>query len=309
MYHYVMVLKHIHLYLSSSGLSPKVIENYGSYLHRFFDWFRTDYPNVDIKKVDASYIDIWLKKFPHWSGATKYQAVAALKGFYRHTFSDSHQVTKMKVHKTDAGPQRTMDQEELTALLSAITVNTPRGIRNLAIITLMADTGMRSGEVCGLDMTNLDMRKGKLNVLVKGGVWNEKVFAEYTASCLQAWLSIRSDYASKGIKNVFVSIGGRTPGKAMTKSGMLFLYDELAKEAGLDHVSPHAMRRTFATLATEQGAPSRLVQVAGGWKSIRMVEHYTQTLKADTIRRYSPVNNLMGLNDNEEKQHIEHRKR
>ena len=53
------------------------------------------------------------------------------------------------------------------------------------------------------------------------------------------------------------------------------------------------LRRTFATLATENGAPTRVVQVAGGWKSLRMVERYTQALKQDAIKPFSPVDRLM----------------
>lgn len=299
MYDIDVILADVHRYLSSAGLSERGTENYDRFLRRFFDWFRATYPDAEPDQVDGSVIMEWFAQNPHWAPATKYMALAALRGFYRFNYRADHPVTRVKIRRIEAGPQRTLEQDELQSLLLAIDTTTPRGVRDLAIVTLMADTKMRSSEVCNLELRNLDVRKGRLIALAKGGIWSEKVFAEYTASCLDNWLAIRPDYAIKWAKTVFVGIGGKTPGQPMTKSGLRVLYEHLARDAGLPHVTPHTMRRTFATLATEHGAPTRLVQVAGGWKSIRMVEHYTRTLKPDTIRRFSPVNNIMGLTEHE----------
>ena len=57
------------------------------------------------------------------------------------------------------------------------------------------------------------------------------------------------------------------------------------------------MRRTFATLAIKNGAPTRLVQIAGRWKNIREVERYTRALDAADLEPYSPVGNLFGDQD------------
>ena len=55
-------------------------------------------------------------------------------------------------------------------------------------------------------------------------------------------------------------------------SGFRRICLELADREGIDPFSTHAFRRTFATLPIENGAPSRLIQLAEGWKSISMLE-------------------------------------
>lgn len=117
------------------------------------------------------------------------------------------------------------------------------------------------------------------------------------------WLAIRPFIAEPACDHLIVSIGGKEPGKKMTRWGLRSTLERICKRAGVQGVSPHVMRRTFATLATENGAPSRLLQVAGRWKDIRMVETYTRTLQAEKIRPFSVVDRLMGLTpENEDSQ-------
>jgi hypothetical protein len=74
------------------------------------------------------------------------------------------------------------------------------------------------------------------------------------------------------------------------------IFDRIQK---LDHKLVGIAKRyaadTFATLSTENGAPTRLVQLAGRWKDIRMVETYTRTLQPEKIKPFSVMNNIMGV--------------
>jgi integrase len=56
------------------------------------------------------------------------------------------------------------------------------------------------------------------------------------------------------------------------------------------------LRRTFATIAIRNGAPTRVVQAAGRWADVAMVEHYTAAIEAEDFERYSPVESLMVSN-------------
>jgi integrase len=58
-------------------------------------------------------------------------------------------------------------------------------------------------------------------------------------------------------------------------------------------LSPHDLRRTFTTLSLKNGAPSRLVQVAGRWSSIEMVERYSQAITPGEYDDYFPTSKLL----------------
>ena len=303
MYDESMILQQTHEYLSQASLTQRTKDNYEHFLRSFFNWFKDTYPEGDPKDVDPTTVAAWFATRPAWSSATKYSAACALREFYRYHYGETHPVIRVKVKRIDPGPQRTLDRDELTAILSTVDTTTEKGIRDLAIICLMVDTGMRAGEICRLEYDRVDLRKRKLTVMTKGGRWQEKMFFEYTAHVLDRWLSLREDMAQPWVNTFFVSTGGRRRGTPLTISGLRYLFNRLSALADVTHISPHAMRRTFATLAIEGGAPTRLVQVAGGWQSLRMVERYTQALKPDTMSRYSPINQIMGLDTDKGSDH------
>jgi site-specific recombinase XerD len=288
-----MIYADIYTFVVSSNLAEATRELHRHYLMLFFGWTMDN--QIPLEKITNADVMTWFRDNPNWTASTKHNAASALRKFFSWKFGESHSVCSIKVKRVDAGPQRVLDEHELIAILSAIDTSTAKGVRDLAITTLMADTGMRASEICHLETRYLDLKTRKLRVLVKGGDYNVKYFFEYTASCLANWMAIRKTYARPSTPTVFVAIGGKKPGLSMTRSALKTICNTLARDARLEHFSPHSFRRSFATIATENGAPSRLIQAAGGWKSIRMVERYTRTVKAEKLAPYSPVNRVMGF--------------
>jgi integrase len=80
----------------------------------------------------------------------------------------------------------------------------------------------------------------------------------------------------------------------LTTGGLRPVMRGWAKSAGIGRLSPHDLRRTFATVAIRLGAPSRIVQVAGRWSRLEMVERYTRTIEAADMDPWFPVNRAMG---------------
>ena len=85
----------------------------------------------------------------------------------------------------------------------------PIGWRNAAIVSLLFDSGLRSGELCRLGVCEVDLSERELKVLIKGGNTMPGWFGAATTARLKRWLSVRS--AWPGIETVFVGIGGTTP--------------------------------------------------------------------------------------------------
>ena len=75
------------------------------------------------------------------------------------------------------------------------------------------------------------------------------------------------------------------------------VFDTSLKDVGIAGLSPHVMRRTFATLAIRQGASTRLVQVAGGWSNIHMVQIYTQAIQPSDLDGFFATNLIGGFSD------------
>jgi integrase len=151
------------------------------------------------------------------------------------------------------------------------------------------DIGLRASEICRLKVDQVDLEGLTLTVKVKGSKYQTKVFTPETADHLRAWLDVRASIARPGVRTVFVAIRGIKPGTPMNSDGLRSVFRKMSEKAGIPLISPHVMRRTMATLAIRAGAPTRLVQVQGGWSSVRMVERYTGALRPEDFAPFSPV--------------------
>lgn len=233
-----------------------------------------------------------------WSSNMRRMYAAAIRAFLRWLGYHHHPVLKLKLPKDNAKPGRVLEMNDVRDLLAVFDTSTPVGWRNVAMIALMVETGLRVSEVCRLKISDLDLRRRQFVVLIKKQKWDEGKFSEQVAVYLSTWLQLRPRIAKKGCPYVFVSYLGKRPGTQMTPGGLRKMFRLFGARSEIGRLSPHDLRRTMATLLTELGAPSRLVQKLGRWDDIRMVERYSQRLKAGQIDRYSPIVSLMAWLDN-----------
>lgn len=221
------------------------------------------------------------------------RAVCGLKAFFKFARPGQSPAEGIPAPRPKKRAKRTLTHQQAFTVMACCDTSRPRGVRDLALIALMLDTGLRASEVCRLELRAVDLEHHAFAVVVKGGDEKSGVFSQETASYLTAWITIRETIASPETKTLFTSVGGLKPGRPLTTDGLRRIFHYIGRAAGLDYFSPHDLRRTFATLATLMGAPVRLVQLAGRWDDINQVVHYTRALQAKDFAPYSPVSGLM----------------
>lgn len=279
-------------FLASTTLAPRTRELYLEHLTWMYAWLVER--DIKPRSLTADQLLEFLDDH-NWSDSTRNSAVCAARVFWRWKYGPKHQVCSVRVQRADPGPQRTLKRKQVEQLVEGLDTQSLKGTRDLALVMLMLDTGLRASEVCSLTLDHLDMEDWTLSVRVKGGKWKPGAFFDYTASCLGAWLSMRAKIARPGVETVFVSIGGTKPGCSLTRDGLRAIFRALGIKSGVGLISPHDLRRTFATIATSTGAPTRVVQLGGRWQNIDLVERYTRALEVKAMRPYSPANAVMGI--------------
>jgi integrase/recombinase XerD len=215
--------------------------------------------------------------------------VWAIRGWLEFELGPDHVASNLKAPRARHTIQRSLSADKLRRVLCSCDTSTPQGVRDLAMLALMADCGIRSSEVCRLLVTDLDLDELRLVVQIKGGDDGVGVFSEPTRAYILRWLDVRAPLAH--CPEMFVH---SYHGTALTTGGLRAIFRRIGRDAGLLAFSPHDMRRTMAMIATELRSPSRVTQVGGRWSSIEQVEDYTRGLAADEFRRYSPVAYVMG---------------
>jgi site-specific recombinase XerC len=189
---------------------------------------------------------------------------------------------------------RTLTWDQAAAVLAVCETTRARGLRDLAIISLMLESALRNAEVCRLELAKVDLIRHRLRVVVKGGKEEDGAFDALAAEYMAAWIVARREIARPDTKTLFCSVGGLTPGARLTPEGLRGIFRKIGREAGLsDGFSPHDLRRSCATLKTLLNAPTRTVQVGGRWSALREVETYTRSISLDDFERYRVVAHIL----------------
>jgi len=289
------------------GWRKGTVESYRWHLNRLDKWL-VQHGSNDVKKLDVKIVRAWGAEIHDgWQIATTRGAIAAARSFFRWLFDEKmievDLASALKMPRVPERAQRTISSAEVGALFKACAMPAHEtaatehelslAVRNVAIVAVLYDSLVRAAELCALKVNDIDLKHGTLRIRSgKGGKGRTAPIGPDAVLALKVWLLQRRTAA--GVDNVFVSIGGLTPGRPLSVSGLRLILRRLGERCDLDGVCPHAFRRGGAVAATLAGAPSRLVQLWGGWSNIRMVELYTRTLQNDPdalreFRRFSPL--------------------
>lgn len=237
----------------------------------------------DLAKIEAAELIRFVSK-EQWGANTRHTALCACRKYLRWKYGAGHPALSAQLKLPKPKTQRVLSIEMATKLLAMFDRSTPKGARDLALAALALDSGLRVSELARLTIQDTNLQTRRLQVIVKGGQWGTAIFSEQTTQYISDWLVFRKSSRS----NLFVNT--RT-GEPLTREGIKVIVRNWGLSLGIK-LSPHDFRRSFATLSTIFGAPSRIVQEAGRWSSIDMVEHYTRNLDADKITPYLPLTNL-----------------
>lgn len=272
-------------YLAVNGFANGTKDRYGRSLRRIAK------VHGDLSDLDAMALSDWLDKQP-WGSSTCWVAYCAVRGYVRWRFGNDHPALKLKIKRIESGPQRSLDFDQASELMASFDTRNRKGVRDLAICSLMLDTGLRAAEICALKIDNVNPKERTFSVIVKGGRWDYGAYSIYTGLYLESWLPIREKRLNADTKTLFISLAGKNTGGSLTTEGLKTTVRRWGEKIEIK-LSPHDLRRTFAELSLKRGAPSRLVQIAGRWRDIKMVTRYTRNLKASDFDGYYPVAGVM----------------
>jgi integrase/recombinase XerD len=185
---------------------------------------------------------------------------------------------------------RFLNVDEVDSLLRQPRTDTPRGLRDAAMLEVLYATGLRVSELVSLPMSALHLAEGWIKVRGKGGKDRLIPLGEQAVARLHAYLAGPRDRCMRGVRTAQVFVNGR--GTGMTRQGFWKLLRGYARQAGITKpMSPHTLRHSFATHLLERGADLRSVQQMLGHSDISTTQIYTHVLEARlraAYQRYHP---------------------
>lgn len=201
--------------------------------------------------------------------ATINKKLSALQNFYKflcrrsigimsyNPFSTDEGCIRFKNASKDYSDKRVLSSKEVKALFdSARNTEGIKGIRDLLILELLATTGMRRAEICGIKIGDIKLNLGKkiIEITGKGDKTRMIVVSKAVDKLIDQYLNARGITYKDKDQPLLTTHSPRGTGKPMTTNTVYRAVKEHADNAGIDadSISPHALRATYATTVYDE---------------------------------------------------------
>lgn len=194
---------------------------------------------------------------------------------------------RLKAPRREKSLPGVLHSSQLTRLLAdmeeAAADGTPLAVRNRAIVELLYATGVRVGELAGLDIDDLDPDRRTLRVLGKGNKERTVPYGVPAALAVDDWLRRGRPALAKDTSGPALFLGAR--GSRVDQRQVRELVNRLFEALGDTSASgPHALRHSAATHLLDGGADLRAVQEILGHSSLATTQIYTH-VSVDRLRK------------------------
>lgn len=266
------------------NVSINTVGAYRTDLESFVSFLCNDYltlgrDQLDLKTVDHLTVRAYLAHLNRrkLSRSSTARHLSALRSFFKYLMREG--VVEANPARTVTTPKRekhlpsVMQPADVLLLLEQPDLDTPLGVRDRAWMEMLYASGLRIGELVGIDIEDVELRAKLVKVRGKGSKERIVPFGSKAEEALRAWLATRSELV-RDIEEPALFLNYR--GERITTRSVRRLFDAYLRDASLRAgISPHTMRHSFATHLLNGGADLRGIQELLGHASLSTTQKYT----------------------------------
>jgi integrase/recombinase XerD len=271
--------QYLHYLVVEKGLSKNTIDAYNHGLTRFLDYLRKK--NIkqmqEVSKFDIRAFLLGLKK-KELSARTIVRNLVGIRTFFRFLVQEGilqdNPIEELESPKTARRLPEILSLKEIEQLLEQPDPQTPRGIRDRAMLEVLYATGMRVSELTQLPMNQVNLEGGYVIVLGKGSKERIIPLGGEATKWITLFLEGPRGRMTKGkdTPSLFVSRSGRR----ISRQQVWKHIKAYGRKAGIrKRITPHLLRHSFGSHLLERGADLRSVQMMLGHVDISTTQIYT----------------------------------
>ncbi|MEE4022720.1 tyrosine recombinase XerC [Gordonia sp. PKS22-38] len=238
---------------------------------------------VSVDDVDLALLRSWLADHTRRGAArtTIARQVSSAKAFCswasREGVFDGDPSTRLQAPTSHRSLPTVLAPDQAAATLAAVdassTADDPIVIRDAVILELLYASGIRVGELCGLDIGDVDRDRRVLRVIGKGNKQRSAPYGEPAERAIDRWLGDGRPALADARSGDALLLGAK--GGRLNQRMARTVVHRAVQQAGAPDVGPHGLRHSAATHLLEGGADLRVVQELLGHSSLATTQIYT----------------------------------
>jgi integrase/recombinase XerC len=275
--------------------SPHTVKNYSRDLNEFIQYLLVDgREEPELDQIDHITIRDFLGHLQRRGNSKNSVArkLAALRSFYKYLHLNelisSNPARLVRTPKKGKRNPRFLRIEDVEKILSLPQSDTPKGSRDQAILELLYATGIRVGELTGLDRGDCSLSEKLIKIRGKGQKERLVPFNENAGKALENYLKYRA--------RILLKVRGQTDPEALflnlrgsrltSRSIQRILREYIDRSALMLDVHPHLFRHSFATHLLNRGADIRSIQELLGHENLSTTQKYTHLQIEELLAAY-----------------------
>jgi integrase/recombinase XerC len=275
--------KFLEMLFVEKGFSAHTCRAYQKDLEQFFSYLDGQLKGKfgeNVNDIDSLTIRFYLgflhKRYKKTTIARKLSSLRSFFGFLvKKGFLAKNPAETVLTPKRGKPIPNYLPIDETFRLLDGMKSGSLLAMRNRAILETLYSTGMRVGELVGMNVANIDFGKGLARVLGKGNKERLAPIGEKALRSIQDYLDKRcseTGWSKKASAPLFLNkLGTRLSARSVAR-----LLDKANRRLGLVRsITPHGLRHSFATHMLDAGADLRMVQELLGHASLSTTQRYT----------------------------------
>lgn len=277
------------LSLAERDLSPRTLEIYQRTGSQFTAWLEAEGLPGEVNLIDAPHIRAFLAaERERTSAVSAHQHYRNLRVLFRWLIRENERtgpnpMLRVDAPKVTAKVKPVLTEDDLGRLLRTAEGTTFEDRRDLAIMRVLIDSGVRVSGLASMRLEDVSLRHKTIKVVLKGGDEHLIPLGRKAAAAVDRYLRARARHPKWESPWLWLGVGGHDTSR-LGPSGIQDMIERRATLAGLPKITPHAFRRTFAhDWLAAGGSESDGMRIAG-WKTRTMIEHYAGELAAERAR-------------------------